>query len=246
MICFPFTAIHDADVLYLPLHFSESILPATVSSAQPATVDSFTFEAADIANVNASAFLQSVLAALKPGGSATFKIPSANFPAMKRALLFGGFTGIQIGTDSVVGNRSGLQVGSATTIPAKPRGFPASATSTSSGSSAWGKVSLADFANDDDAGGDYIDEDALLAKDPVAEGKQTYDCGTGTGPRKACKNCSCGLADEEQTAAAQAAGEAPKGGCGNCSLGDAFRCASCPSLGLPPWKADTDKVKLEL
>lgn len=68
--------------------------------------------------------------------------------------------------------------------------------------------------------------------------------------RKACKNCTCGRAEEE------AAGAPPPkltvdmlenpgaaGGCGSCSLGDAFRCASCPYRGLPSF---TPGKKIEL
>ena len=35
------------------------------------------------------------------------------------------------------------------------------------------------------------------------------------------------------------------GGCGSCSLGDAFRCAGCPSRGLPAYTVG-EKVVLDL
>lgn len=68
---------------------------------------------------------------------------------------------------------------------------------------------------DDDDDGDVIDEAALLAKDTfVAPKVDMMDCGTGAvGVKKACKNCSCGLAELEQQGLAD---KAPvKSACGN-------------------------------
>lgn len=104
-----------------------------------------------------------------------------------------------------------------------------------------------------------IDDDELLENDGIVNGNGV-ECGPGEGKsktikRKACKNCTCGLADmdgnmlenedenniENKNSKVVMDGkkneqQPPKSGCGSCNLGDAFRCASCPYLGLPPFK----------
>lgn len=82
---------------------------------------------------------------------------------------------------------------------------------------------------------DLIDEDELLDEDDLKKPDATSlrVCGT-TGKRKACKDCTCGLAEE---LSGKTKGEGiQKSSCGNCYLGDAFRCASCPYLGMPAFK----------
>lgn len=77
--------------------------------------------------------------------------------------------------------------------------------------------------------------------------------------RRPCKDCTCGLAakfeaeEKERRSQADAGLEAIKldtndlneldftvkgktGSCNNCSLGDAFRCSTCPFIGLPAFK----------
>ncbi|XP_076302782.1 anamorsin homolog [Lasioglossum baleicum] len=82
---------------------------------------------------------------------------------------------------------------------------------------------------------ELIDEDDLLDENdivkPITDSLRV--CST-TGKRKACKDCTCGLAEELN---GQIVPEGTvKSSCGNCYLGDAFRCASCPYLGMPAFK----------
>lgn len=135
--------------------------------------------------------------------------------------------------------------------------------------------------DDDD---EFVDEDGLLTKEdlerPVPQAREftlypriyyhverltpasAPECQPKPGKRRrACKDCTCGLAerlnadDENRKAQADKDLHAMKlasndlndleldftvkgkvGSCGSCSLGDAFRCAGCPYIGLPPFK----------
>lgn len=108
--------------------------------------------------------------------------------------------------------------------------------------------SLLRSTNDDE----LVDEDDLLPAAALSSGKDCGETAEGEGGgekkgekkggsrRKACKNCSCGLAQQlssDQSTSAQDQSTAqPKSACGSCYLGDAFRCASCPYKGLPPFE----------
>ncbi|XP_021916554.1 anamorsin homolog isoform X1 [Zootermopsis nevadensis] len=86
-----------------------------------------------------------------------------------------------------------------------------------------------------------LDEEDIKKPDPAS----LRVCGT-TGKRRACKNCSCGLAEElsaEGKAVAVQPTQTKTSACGNCYLGDAFRCASCPYLGMPAFKPG-EKIQL--
>lgn len=124
----------------------------------------------------------------------------------------------------------------------------AAAPSTNSATSAV-TISLDD--DEDDA--DVIDEDDLLQDEGdlapdmngvLAASKIADDCGG----RTACDDCTCGRAEQEQLAGATAAPVLPiqTSACGKCGLGDAFRCASCPYLGKPAFKAGEEHLVLDL
>ncbi|TFK43228.1 Fe-S cluster assembly protein DRE2 [Crucibulum laeve] len=120
-----------------------------------------------------------------------------------------------------------------------------------------------------------IDAEALLTAEDKARPVPTCEPVNTAVPRrkKACKGCTCGLADleEEERKTSKvvlldgsqdgeakeisqsdrekliaAAKSAPKAtsSCGSCFLGDAFRCASCPYLGLPAFKPG-EKVEID-
>ncbi|KND00440.1 electron carrier DRE2 [Spizellomyces punctatus DAOM BR117] len=113
--------------------------------------------------------------------------------------------------------------------------------------SVW-KVSAND---DDDEDEELEDEDALLDDEDLKAPTLIVpdDCEPVGGKRKACKNCTCGRAEMEEELAAdedqakvvvvtpkKKIATAPASSCGNCYLGDAFRCSSCPYLGMPAFK----------
>uniref|UniRef100_A0A1B6HMY8 Anamorsin homolog n=1 Tax=Homalodisca liturata TaxID=320908 RepID=A0A1B6HMY8_9HEMI len=99
---------------------------------------------------------------------------------------------------------------------------------------------------DDTVEDDLIDDDQLLEEEDLKkpDPASLRVCGT-TGKRKACKNCSCGLAEElaSEGAGDSAPPEPKTSSCGNCYLGDAFRCSTCPYLGMPAFKPG-EKIQL--
>ncbi|KAJ1944916.1 electron carrier, partial [Kickxella alabastrina] len=119
------------------------------------------------------------------------------------------------------------------------------------------KVWMLNVDSDDEAEiedqDDLLEEEDLVKPDAAALARPD-----GEKPkRKACKNCTCGLADGlevdesmgcKPTQAVKKVAKPVdlvnvKSSCGNCSLGDAFRCSSCPYLGMPSFKPG-EKVTL--
>ncbi|KAJ4302347.1 electron carrier [Collariella sp. IMI 366227] len=124
---------------------------------------------------------------------------------------------------------------------------------------------LALDAEDDD---DVIDEDTLLTEEDLRRPiQQPPECLPQPGKkRRACKDCTCGLAErmetEDKVRRAKAENDlntlklksedlneldftvqGKTGSCGSCYLGDAFRCSDCPYIGLPAFKPG-EEVKI--
>ncbi|QLL34896.1 hypothetical protein HG536_0H02710 [Torulaspora globosa] len=105
---------------------------------------------------------------------------------------------------------------------------------------------------------ELIEEEELVADSRDPTGITMITCGkTKTRRKKACKDCTCGMKEQEEQEVDQVRKnqdavvkfsedelteidftiEGKKvGGCNSCSLGDAFRCSGCPYLGLPAFK----------
>jgi len=95
----------------------------------------------------------------------------------------------------------------------------------------------------DDDTVELMDDNTLLAEEDLVkpDPSSLRVCGT-TGKRKACKDCSCGL-KEELDSGKEIKKKDFTSSCGSCYLGDAFRCGSCPYLGMPAFNPG-DKITL--
>lgn len=110
---------------------------------------------------------------------------------------------------------------------------PAEIKSNEDVSNVW-KLSASDALDENE----LIDSDLLLDEDDLKKpdlASLKVGC-EGTKKRKACKNCTCGLAEELEAEAKPIITTTSNSACGSCYLGDAFRCASCPYLGMPAFK----------
>lgn len=182
--------------------------------------------------------LSRVLTVLRPGGR--FSVSHAP-ESIIRSLTLAGFvrcSGGDAGSDNtVLAYKPQYEVGSSVALKLGSSGQNVPGTDT--------RVWTLGSTVDDDLMGD---DELLSSEDLIKPDPQSLRvCGT-TGRRKACKDCSCGLAEE---LAAESSGanttstsnNAAKSSCGSCYLGDAFRCASCPYLGMPAFKPG-EKVQL--
>ncbi|XP_053304539.1 anamorsin [Spea bombifrons] len=146
----------------------------------------------------------------------------------------------------VIGKKPSFEVGSSRQlslskhpVPVKPSVDPAAV-------KLW-TLSASDM-NDENV--DLLDSDELLDQDdlqkPLPSSLSSGGCGEGgEKKRKACKNCTCGLAEElEEEKTQQISPKNAPSACGSCYLGDAFRCASCPYLGMPAFQPG-EKVLLK-
>ncbi|ORY76647.1 cytokine-induced anti-apoptosis inhibitor 1, Fe-S biogenesis-domain-containing protein [Protomyces lactucae-debilis] len=231
------------NLVTLPTGHYDNILLASLGDAAQ--------DAADPHIAQLPALLGQLLQALKPGRS--LHIP-ATIPqqALKSEAILHGFS-VNAGTDGMILTRP-EEVLNAAAVPLrlKRKKNPSEKAARLKQLLAQGNASR------------VVDDDALLqAEDrerPVIV--QPSECVPAPGKRrKACKNCTCGLAELEQAAVANTitlqdgdlaevdftnsalASKNPVSSCGSCYLGDAFRCSGCPYLGMPAFKPG-EKIQL--
>ncbi|PVU97007.1 hypothetical protein BB561_000834 [Smittium simulii] len=117
------------------------------------------------------------------------------------------------------------------------------------GSNGTSSTSFKDFLKAQPLNEELIDEDELLEQEDLIKpsAQSLARPGDSVGKRRACKNCTCGLAEQEQAdenkIQISIGTEDIVSSCGNCNLGDAFRCSTCPYLGMPAFKSG-EQVKL--
>ena len=179
------------------------------------------------------------------GAAATSSVPVSSAPAAEKDLLVAGFADARAAAGDVAGVAPGAVAASKPTWTAgasfslKSRRLKENAAppNNNGAAKAW-------KLGDDD---DLVDEDALLAADglePPAVDEAAAKCA----PRKPCENCTCGRKEqlEAEGDGVRPPPPADASACGNCGKGDAFRCASCPHLGKPAFKENTEGSKLVL
>jgi len=180
--------------------------------------------------------LREVFRLLVGGGTLAVRAPQD----INMDLLFAGFEQISSRNGEAYAKKPSWEVGSVAKLNRPQQAKPPEKV-------VW-NLGADDLADDDI---ELEDEDELLKREvevvPVKlAAKREFDCGTSAGPvRKACKNCVCGLKEEIEKDESAALKQPPASGCGSCSLGDAFRCSTCPYLGMPAFKPG-EAVKLAL
>lgn len=179
-----------------------------------------------------SELLGQVVKLLVPGGKLV--VVQSKQIDVKTVLILSGFSSVSDPVEltdklvSVTGTKPNHEVGASRLLSfAKPKPVtPAPPPQ----SSVW---TLEDVEDDSV---DLVDDNTLLDKEDLVkpDPASLRVCGT-TGKKKACKDCSCGLR-EELADGKEPTTKSVTSSCGSCYLGDAFRCGSCPYLGMPAFK----------
>mmetsp|Transcript_6258 Transcript_6258/g.11945 ORF Transcript_6258/g.11945 Transcript_6258/m.11945 type:complete len:277 (-) Transcript_6258:401-1231(-) len=191
--------------------------------------------------------LATISAMLAPGASLVLVDRSkAGGDTMCRNLLLAGMTDAAssdtAASTTVTAKKPDWSVGAKFSISKKAKPSPAGPTAAQTKAPAVTSWKLAMDQDDD-----LIDEDDLLDEDDLSAPKAKLDdCEVGAGgQKKACKNCTCGRAEGKMELTQDMLDNPKEGGCGSCALGDAFRCGSCPYLGMPAFTAG-QKIVLDV
>jgi hypothetical protein len=187
---------------------------------------------ASISSVDAELPVSKWLEMLGCQGALHLNVPTSQVAAMKNKLVFGGFVNVVTASSTgdltvMTASKPAWEIGSAAKLSLKKS--PAAARVV---------VPLTDD--------EFVNEDDLMDELPAAVLAAPADGGGCSTKKRACKDCSCGRKELEDSGDMDAANAVKSSACGNCSKGDAFRCASCPHLGKPAFKEGETSVKLSL
>eukprot|EP00026_Physarum_polycephalum_P013478 Phypoly_transcript_13884.p1 GENE.Phypoly_transcript_13884~~Phypoly_transcript_13884.p1 ORF type:complete len:272 (+),score=44.95 Phypoly_transcript_13884:50-865(+) len=191
-----------------------------------------------VSGTNIDSTLTQALKALKPGGFVVLCVPNGGVSDEDASdkLMFSGFVNTKVNKvgefSEISSSKPDWEVGASQKLNLKR---PAQDTK---------NIWTAKATTDEN---DLIDEDSLLSETDRSAKPITKadDCEVGKAGKKACKNCTCGRAEEEDAGVAPPKPKLTKemienpgvgSNCGSCSLGDAFRCGGCPYRGLPAFK----------
>jgi hypothetical protein len=149
--------------------------------------------------------------------NSTLIILNVNTPqSIIPSLKFSGFINVHAEGNIIIGEKPSYEKGSSIQLPKV------------SNQNLWEQTS-----NDE-----FIEEESLIDSTFYKKPELREDCSPKVSNKKACKNCTCGRAQLEEKEL-----QTTTSSCGNCYLGDAFRCGTCPYLGLPSFKPG-EKISL--
>jgi len=209
---------------------------ADLESASVDVVISYTSDPA----THTSDLLATIISKLKPSGGLALYEPlqGRNFSAsedLASRLLLSGFIDTKVASSGdnaeIYSLKPEWEVGSSQKVGIKKTG------NGNPTAGAWAVPPTQDT--------ELIDEDSLLNEgDRYAKPATTRDdCEVGKTGKKACKDCTCGRAEEEANGVPKKKitlemleNPGTTSSCGSCGLGDAFRCGGCPYRGLPAFK----------